>query len=90
MKLGTKDMKQTTINSKENKLIMTVNVIILQYRVQLYLLWVYNIIINIDLRNQQKIILNDNMKNMTSYGCGVAEGNEIYNVQEQNVLFPVK
>ena len=47
MKLGTKDMKQTTINSKENKIIMTVNVIILQYRVQLYLLWVYNIIITI-------------------------------------------
>lgn len=29
------------------------------------------------------------MKSMTSYGCGVAEGNEIYNVREQNVLFPV-
>ena len=47
MKLDTKDMKQTTINSKENKIIMTVNEILLQYRVQLYLFWVYNIIITI-------------------------------------------
>lgn len=38
MKLGTKYIKQATINSKENKVIMTANVIILQYIVQLYLL----------------------------------------------------
>lgn len=38
MKLSIKYIKQTIINSRENKIIMTANVVILQYIVQLYLL----------------------------------------------------